>query len=433
MICLFLFRRDLRLEDNTCLIKALRECDEVVPLFIIDPRQVEDNPYKSPFAIGFMIDSLLELDQDLKTVGSRLHLLKGFPEEIIPKINADAVYMNEDYTPFSRQRDERIKEKVKGKLVTCEDLLLTEKRLFLKEGKPYSVFTRFYVDVKDKPVRRPEVNNLKNYGEMKDITDVKLLENLHFQRSSFKGGRRAALDALNRAQTIDYSLRNFPGLPGTTRLSPYLKFGVLSPREVYYSVNEEIRRQLYWRDFFTLLAYYNPYVFGHAYKREYDCVPWVNDTNLFNAWTQGKTGYPIVDAGMRELNNTGFMHNRTRMITAFFLVKVLHVDWRWGEKYFATKLVDYDPSVNNGNWQWVASTGVDRMFRIFNPWLQQKKFDPEAVYIKEWVPELRDLSPADIHNVYALNVDGYPKPIVNYLEEVRKAREYYEKSRSTCN
>ncbi|MCG3109020.1 hypothetical protein L3N51_01310 [Metallosphaera sp. J1] len=428
MPCVFVFRRDLRLDDNTCLLRALQECDEVIPVFVLDPRQIGDNPYKSKFALGFMVDSLEDLDGQLRRRGSRLHVLRGYPEKVLPELGG-TVYFNEDYTPFSLTRDNAIREAMQGRVTSCEDLLLTTKDFFIRKGKPYSVFTHFYNDAKKVEVRKPVTNDRKNYAEV-DLPGVEVVD-LEVERS-IPGGRTEGLKVLERAGKVDYSLRNFPGVEGTTRLSPYLKFGVISPREAYWAVNEEIRRQLYWRDFYTLLAYYNPHVFGHSYRREYDCITWKWNEAHLEAWKQGRTGYPIVDAGMRELNGTGFMHNRTRMITASFLVKVLHVDWRIGERYFATRLVDYDPAVNNGNWQWVASTGADYMFRVFNPWLQQRKFDPDARYIKRWVPELRDLPAETIHEIYRFKVSGYPSPIVDYAEEVRKARRMYEDSVAIC-
>ncbi|QKR01053.1 deoxyribodipyrimidine photo-lyase [Metallosphaera tengchongensis] len=430
MRCGFIFRRDLRLEDNTCLSRALDECEEVIPLFILDPRQVENNPYKSPFALGFMLDTLLELNERLEQMGSKLHVIKGVAEEVVKDLSLDKIYVNEDYTPFSVMRDAKI-AKVK-RLVSCEDLLLTPKEFFVRKGKPYSVFTHFYNDARKLQVREP-ISFTKNFGTM-PLPGVELLDEVKdVKRGTLAGGRKEGLRQLERAKKVDYSLRNFPASPGTTRLSPYLKFGVLSVREVYHGVsNEEIRRQLYWRDFYTLIAHYNPHVFGNSYKREFNCIKWENNEEKFKLWSEGRTGYPIVDAGMRELNSTGFMHNRTRMITASFLVKVLHIDWRWGERYFATRLVDFDPSVNNGNWQWVASTGTDYMFRNFNPWIQQRKFDPEAEYIRTWVPELEKEPTMVIHEIYKYKVPGYPSPIVDYAEEVRRARLLYEESLALC-
>ncbi len=433
MKCAFIFRRDLRLDDNTCLLRALQECDEVVPLFILDPRQVEDNPYKSPFALGFMLDSLRELDEELNARNSKLHVLKGVVEYVIAPLPVERLYFNEDYTPFSKMRDSRIRERFKGEVKSCEDLLLTKKDFFVGRGKPYSVFTHFYNDAKKLKVDRPRKNTFNNFASL-NLPGVEIFDELEAQvkHGVIPGGRRAGLRALERARSVNYENRNFPAVDGTTRLSPYLKFGVISPREVYFQVNEEIQRQLYWRDFYTLLAYYNPHVFGHSFKKEYDCIQWDNNQYYFELWKQGKTGFPIVDAGMRELNTTGFMHNRVRMITASFLVKILHVDWREGERYFATKLVDYDPAVNNGNWQWVASTGADYMFRTFNPWIQQRKFDPETKYVKKWVQELEEVSPDVIHEIYKHRVPGYPSPIVDYAKEVKRARQYYEDSKARC-
>ncbi|BCS90762.1 MAG: deoxyribodipyrimidine photo-lyase [Candidatus Micrarchaeota archaeon] len=428
MRSIFLFHRDLRLEDNSALIRALKESEEVLPLFIIDPRQVEDNEYKSLYAIGFMIDSLIDLDNELKKHNSKLHVLKGIAEEILPKIayelNIERVYFNEDYTPFSIKRDSSIKERFKGEVITEEDYLLVKKNFFINKGKPYSVFTHFYKDALNLDIRKPIQNRYNNYIKA-DLPGIEILRDIKYERPALKGGRNEALKLLERARSIDYRLRNIPAANATTMLSAYIKFGCISIREAFHNLNDSIKRQLFWRDFYTLLAYYNPHVFGHAYKREYENIRWNYDEKLFEAWKNGLTGYPIIDAGMRELNQTGYMHNRVRMIAASFLVKVLHIDWRLGERYFATKLVDYDPSVNNGNWQWVASTGADYMFRLFNPWIQQKKFDPNADYIKRWVPELKDLEPDVIHNIYNYNIDNYPKPIADYYKEIKTAKQLY--------
>jgi deoxyribodipyrimidine photo-lyase len=219
--------------------------------------------------------------------------------------------------------------------------------------------------------------------------------------------------------------RDFPGVNGTTGLSAHVKFGTISAREFYHAVSDSLGQehilinQLYWRDFFTQIGYHYPKVLGAAFQDKYARVAWSIDPADFTAWSEGRTGFPIVDAGMRELNATGFMHNRSRMITASFLVKDLHIDWRMGERYFAQKLVDYDPLVNNGNWQWAASTGCDAQpyFRIFNPWLQQVKFDPAAVYIKKWIPELRNFPAEAIHALGkhpSVSLDGYPRPMVDH-------------------
>ncbi len=218
---------------------------------------------------------------------------------------------------------------------------------------------------------------------------------------------------------------------------PHNKFGTVSIREVFHLVKKELSqnhpliRQLYWRDFFTTIAWCYPHMFGHAFQRKFDQLPWNTSNADFKRWCAGMTGFPLVDAGMRQLNQTGFMHNRARLIVGSFLVKDLHIDWQWGEKYFAQHLIDYDPAVNNGNWQWIASTGCDHQpyFRIFNPWLQQKKFDPDCVYIKRWVPELRNKDPKIIHTWYNQKhpANGYPVPMLDHAKESIVTKELYKK------
>jgi deoxyribodipyrimidine photo-lyase len=227
--------------------------------------------------------------------------------------------------------------------------------------------------------------------------------------------------------------RNFPALDKTTRLSAHLKFGTCSVRQVYHQVktahgsDHELVRALFWRDFFTHIAWHFPYVFRHSFRHQYRNVHWSGSTGHFESWCRGSTGFPIIDAGMRELNATGFMHNRVRMIAASFLIKDLQIDWRQGENYFRQQLVDYDPCVNNGNWQWVASTGCDAQpwFRIFNPWVQQKKFDAECIYIKKWIPELRSLEASQIHSPYRGTLAGYPAPLIDHALAVVKTRQIY--------
>nr|WP_280954397.1 deoxyribodipyrimidine photo-lyase [Methanohalophilus levihalophilus] len=245
-----------------------------------------------------------------------------------------------------------------------------------------------------------------------------------------KGGRENGLEILDNPKRFEnyQDERDYPALDATTGLSAHNKFGTVSIREVYHCLADEFGKnhplitQLYWRDFFTHLAYNNPHVFGHSFRKKYDSLKWIDDKDSFRKWCEGKTGFPIVDAGMRQLNTTGYMHNRVRMIAASFLVKDLHIDWRWGERYFAQHLVDYDPCVNNGNWQWAASTGADSQpyFRIFNPWLQQTKFDKDCEYIKTWVPELADVDPKRIHRLghdEKHRIPDYPAPIVDHSRE----------------
>lgn len=253
------------------------------------------------------------------------------------------------------------------------------------------------------------------------------------------GGRSEALKILKGLRSFGKygKLKDFPAEEGSTHLSPYLKFTVCSPREVYAAVchhlspHHELIRSLYWRDFFTSIVFFFPHVFKSAFHFKFNALKWSYSKRAYQRWCEGSTGFPIVDAGMREMNKTGFMHNRVRMITASFLIKDLHIDWRWGEKYFAQTLIDYDPAVNNGNWQWVASTGSDTQpyFRIFNPWSQQKKFDLECTYIKKWIPELRDFSPKAIHEwyeeKYRAGYRKYPAPMTNHKKAAKEALHAY--------
>lgn len=449
-LTLFIFRRDLRLEDNTGLINALKNSEKVIPCFIFDPRQCEKNAYKSSHAIQFMLDSLVDLEQQLKQRKGKLFLFHGIPEKIVETIIQmqliDAVYFNEDYTPFSQKRDQGIK-------ITCmkhsvifysfDDALLNPPQIALKNnGKAYEVFSPFYKKMEKIPVEKPKKNPYLNYYHGKVPLTVKkeeIFEALLKKRkihTNLKGGRKECLKKLSQLKKIkNYSKdHHYPFKKATTELSPHLKFTTCSVREIYHAINKKmpdsksLLREIYWRDFFTTIAFYFPHVFGHAFHEKYDSLVWKNNKKLFGAWCQGKTGFPIVDAGMRQLNQTGYIHNRIRLITASFLIKDLHIDWRLGEKYFARKLIDYDPAVNNGNWQWVASTGTDAQpyFRIFNPWLQQRKFDPDCIYIKQWVPELQDLDKKIIHHwyksAYHLLMPHYPAPIVNHQIEALKAK-----------
>jgi deoxyribodipyrimidine photo-lyase len=286
-----------------------------------------------------------------------------------------------------------------------------------------------------KPQYLPENFENKLFSKEIETTTSTSLEEIKHQftlssASDLIGGRNHANQILQEiAKYENYKdTRDFPGLNNTTKLSSYLKFGCISIREVYHQIskslgkNHELIRQLYWRDFYLYIAFHFPYVFKRAFLQKYEKIPWRYNLDDFDKWKSGKTGYPIIDAGMRELNETGFMHNRIRMITASFLIKNLFLNWKWGMKYFAEKLIDHDTSVNNGSWQWAASTGVDSLpyFRIFNPWRQQKKFDKNCNYIKKWIPELRELKPKEIHNLEYHKIDqinesiNYPKPMIDH-------------------
>lgn len=449
---LFIFRRDLRLDDNTGLAQALKLSEVVIPSFIFDPLQISNNnPYKSNNAIQFMIESLQVLDIQLQKFDSKLYLFHGSPDAVVDKIikneQVNAIFINKDYTRYSQQRDERIEMVCKKNKISFHDhhdLLLNEPETALKkDGKPYTIFTPFYKNASSIPVVEPIKNHFKNYftkpiGDAVSSTIYKKILPESNPDIFVHGGLQQAQAILKHLGAYkDYpNERDYPYVEKTTGLSAHLKFGTCSVRQAYAAIKSELGvghdllRQLYWRDFFTHIAYNFPHVFGHAYNNKFKTLPWKNDEKMFKAWCDGNTGFPIVDAGMRQLNATGFMHNRVRMIVASFLTKDLHIDWRWGEKYFANKLVDYDPSVNNGNWQWSASTGCDAQpyFRIFNPWLQQKRFDPDCLYIKKWVPELKKFNSKDIHGLAkgGTRLSGYAVPLVDHAIESALAKKVYK-------
>lgn len=450
-LALHVFRKDLRLYDNTALIEALKSSQAVVPCFIFDKRQIKNNDYKSDNCIQFMAYSLQELDKELKKKNSKLYLFYGIAEEVIAKLvnklNIKAVFINRDYTPFSQKRDRNIEIICRNTNVdfhSYADTLLHEPEEVLKlNHQPYTIFSHFLKKSLQLNVKSPKNNPYHNYYQkaisLEDKVTLKQLLNINNKNIFLKGGRAEALLLLKKINKLrDYKdIRNFPSLQGTTKLSAHNKFGTISIREFYAEIVKNFDKEhtlineLYWRDFFTQVAFHYPQVFGESFHKKYDAIHWSENLKYFHAWCEGQTGFPIVDAGMRELNITGYMHNRVRMIVASFLTKDLHIDWRWGEKYFAQKLVDYDPAVNNGNWQWAASTGCDAQpyFRIFNPWLQQQKFDKDCIYIKKWLPELAHIEPKDIHNLITAKINlrsDYTKPIINHASESHKSKIMYK-------
>lgn len=443
---LFIFRRDLRLHDNSGLNAALHQSEQVLACFVFDPRQIEPHPYRSDPGLQFMLEALQDLRRQLEERQCRLGLYYGQPERVIGRLRREhgleAVFVNRDYTLFSRRRDADLQtfcEQQGLAFFSYADALLNEPEHCLKnDGAAYQVFTAFYNRTRAYPVGRPRglVDGHFIDGEQDNDPILRLL---HPHNNALPGGRRAALRKLEALSDCrDYSQqRDYPVLSGSSDLSAYLKFGCCSVREAYHAVADKLGndhallRQFYWRDFFCHIAFHYPHVFGHAFHQRYDEIFWRNDKDEFQAWAEGRTGFPIVDAGMRQLNQTGAMHNRVRMITASFLVKDLHISWRWGERYFARHLLDYDPCLNNGNWQWVASTGCDAQpyFRIFNPWLQQKKFDPDCLYIKRWLPELTGYAPALIHNWFKQPLAGaYPPPMVEHGLRSQQAKALFQQA-----
>lgn len=427
--------------------------DKVIPIFILDSRQVTSHPYRSIAALEFMCDTLIDLDKSLRKIGSQLVIISGVAEEVLIKIarytGAQAVFVNRDVTPFSRSRDGSLNEQCKTAGINFhshDDTMLHAPEIVVKkDGTPYTIFTPYYKSAMQLSVRQPvpfRINKLaiSPANKMPKIraTDlISLIKIEHNPNLAVRGGRIAGLAILKQIKKhMNYeNTRDRPDQDGTTRLSAYLKFGCVSVREAWYAAHHSLSnthslsRQLYWRDFYHQIAWHFPRVFGAPFQQKYDKIEWKDNPVAFKAWRHGLTGFPLVDAGMRELNKTGFMHNRVRMVVASFLTKDLHIDWREGERYFAQHLVDYDPAVNNGNWQWAASTGCDAQpyFRIFNPWLQQKKFDPDAIYIHRWLPELHDLDTAEIHNLGKQRPENleYPAPMVDHAIESAKAKQSY--------
>lgn len=441
---LFIFRRDLRLFDNVGLNAALEASQEVIAGFIFDPRQIQPHPYQSQPGLRFMREALADLQRQFTGYGGGLSLFAAPPLDVVRRLRQDcgieAVFVNRDYTPFSRQRDEELKLACRELGIDFHshgDLLLTEPEQVLKsDGSPYQVFTKFHQRAMTLPVAMP---NAITAGEIIQVAGDTLdgdLIPIHSTGDSMGGGRAAAIERLRRLADFRHyaEQRDFPALAATTELSVHLKFGCCSIREIYYAVLEELGdqhpllRQLYWRDFFSHIAWHYPQVFGQAFQARFNNIDWSRNQDHFWAWAEGRTGFPLIDAAMRELNTTGRMHNRLRMVTASFLVKDLHISWRWGERYFARHLLDYDPCLNNGNWQWAASTGCDAQpyFRIFNPWLQQQKFDPDAVYIKRWLPELAALPAKRLHRWYESgDAKIYPLPMVDHAEQSRRCKLLY--------
>ena len=448
---LFIFRKDLRINDNTGLIQALTLSEQVISIFIFDPRQIgPKNNYASSNALQFMIESLNDLEKQIKHKKGSLYFFYGIAEKIVKKIisqeDIDAVFINKDYTPFSIQRDNAIKK-------ICSDndtiyhayadtLLNDPDDIATKKGTPYAIFTPFFKQCRSIKVKSPKKNLFKNYftGKIKGVDHTAITKIMKSKNNHLwiNGGTQEAKKIIKKIKNLkNYKkTRDYPHFI-TSNLSAHNKFGTVSIKEVYHAIihslgtSSPLITQLYWRDFFYHVAYHAPFVFGKAYHKKYNALKWRTHKKIFEHWCNGTTGFPIIDAGMRQLNTTGYMHNRVRMLVASFLTKDLHISWLWGEKYFAQKLIDYDPCVNNGNWQWAASTGCDSQpyFRIFNPWIQQKKFDPDALYIKQWVPELNHLPSHTIHQWYApknASIETYYRPIVDHSVESKITKQLFK-------
>ena len=436
---LFIFRRDLRLEDNIGLFESLENSTEVIPCFIYDENLIR-NLKDSKFRWNFLNESLVDLDTELGKKGTRLQILEGKPEKILDRIikkyNIDAVFLNTDFTNYSQSRDEKIYQSCKKNKIsfhsTLDFLLHNPNEIKTNEGSPYTIYSFFYKKARQFPIKKIVKNIQKNYS--KEIISDDQIKKSKIKNNEIRGGRKGALKILRGLDKFrDYDkVRDFPGLNQTTMLSAHNKFGTVSVREVHKEIKEvlgsdhTIMGEIYWREFFSHILFHFPYAQKTTFRKKFQKIPWSESKESFKKWSEGETGFPIVDAGMRQLNQTGFMHNRVRMVVASFLTKDLHMDWRLGEKYFEEKLIDHDPAVNSGNWQWAASTGCDSVpyFRIFNPWRQQERFDLNCDYIKKWVPELEKIEPKVIHKLwekFPTNLE-YPKPMLTHKIEAEKTK-----------
>ena len=420
---LFWLRRDLRLEDNVGLYHALKENKDVLPLFIFDKEILDKLEDKDDQRVCFIHESLNKVKQELENMGSSLLVVHDSPNSLFKTITPKAVYTNHDYEPYARERDEEVGDTLDKKKIifkTFKDQVIFEKNEITKDdGSPYSVFTPYSKKWKSKlepaDYKSHSIEKIKDNFKKIDPLPLPSLAEIGFEakQTSFPA-RKISMAVIEKYD----QQRNFPGIEGTTKLSVHLRFGTVSIRKlvaVALKTNEVWLNELIWREFYHMILWHNPKV-ENAFKPAYDRIEWRNDPKEFEAWCIGKTGYPIVDAGMRELNETGFMHNRVRMIVASFLIKHLLIDWRWGEAYFARKLLDFDLAANNGGWQWAAGSGCDAApyFRVFNPYIQTKKFDPDLIYIKKWVPELE--------------TDAYPEPIVDHAFARERVLKVYKEA-----
>jgi deoxyribodipyrimidine photo-lyase len=409
----FWFRRDLRLHDNHGLYQALKGSDPVLPIFIFDKEILESLKDKADKRVAFIHQALGEMQATLLANGSSLCILHDTPLQAFEKLTREfdiiAVYTNHDYEPYAIGRDTEIKKFLQTKNITFhtfKDQVIFERNEVVKaDGSPYTIFTPFskmwkvrYAEQKKE--RYPSEKQLNNFYQTKPLPFPSLaqigFEEVDVDIPPFPP-EKSIIQRYNET-------RNLPYLNGTSKMSVHLRFGTVSVRELAAKAaqwNDQWLNELIWREFFMMILWHFPNVVTESFKAKYDRIPWRNNEAEFKKWCAGETGYPMVDAGMREMNATGLMHNRVRMVVASFLTKHLLIDWRWGEAYFAEKLLDYELSSNNGNWQWCAGCGCDAApyFRIFNPSEQQKKFDPDMIYIRKWIPNYRP---------------GYLEPIVDH-------------------
>ena len=394
-ISIFWFRRDLRLEDNHGLHQALKSSYPVLPIFIFDNNILDELNGDDP-RVNFIYTLLNKISESLSKFSSGLYIKKGFPikiwEEILTEYDVREVYTNEDYEPYSISRDTAIKDLLIKRNIsfhTFKDQVIFSKNEICKnDNSPYTVYTPY----KNKWINEFQFSELKNYNLpntpnfYKNAFLFPRLKDLGFEHSTI------AVEPYNFKKLAEYAeKRDYPALENTSKLGPHLRFGSISIRKVIAEAKpfSGFLNEMIWREFFMQILYHFPSAVDNNFKSKYDGITWRNNTEEFEKWKNGKTGFLLVDAGMRELNTSGYMHNRVRMVVAGFLCKHLLIDWRWGEAYFAKKLLDYELASNNGNWQWAAGTGCDAApyFRVFNPLTQLEKFDTKLEYVNKWIPE----------------------------------------------
>ena len=411
-VSIFWFRRDLRLDDNVGFLEALKGDQPVLPIFIFDT-EILDKLHKDDARVTFIYETLQKMRKELQEAqGSTIALYYGKPKTIFDDLATEyhikCVYTNHDYEPYAKERDEKIKvllEKKGIEFKTFKDQVVFEKDEIVKaDGDPYVVYTPYKNKWKEHFDAEKQLTIYYTSQHLNNLVEHSRLPNLSLTDMGFKSSSVKVPDYMVTPTLIkNYEdTRNFPAIEnGTSRLGPHLRFGTVSVRKMMKKAisekNEIFWSELIWREFFMQILWHFPHTKEKSFRPKYDRIEWRNNENEFEKWKNGQTGYALVDAGMRELNTTGYMHNRVRMLVASFLCKHLLIDWRWGEAYFAEKLLDYDMSANVGNWQWAAGSGVDAApyFRIFNPMTQIEKFDKQKEYINKWVPELQELAYPD--------------------------------------
>jgi deoxyribodipyrimidine photo-lyase len=459
------FRSDLRLRDNTALNALADRSDEWLPVFVFDPRLLEGEG-AAAVRTRFLVDCLMRLGADLASRGVPLLVRTGFPELVLPRLlhetGADLVSWNAGGTPFARERDSAVRrsvEKCGGRVLERRDhVVFGADEIRTGSGGPYSVYSpyrkRWWRRWTEEPrvaapLRRlpPPIPGFAGEALPADLLRGERTAGIELPTGGEAAARRRLASFLAGAAARYHDDRDRPDLDGTSRLSPYLRFGAISPRQCFESgiqaaaddprLRRGVRKwldELVWREFYAAILVEHPRVQRESYRRDTHAVAWNDDAHGFEAWCLGRTGYPIVDAGMRQLQETGWMHNRVRMIVASFLTKDLLIDWREGERFFFAHLVDGDPASNNGGWQWAASTGTDAQpyFRIFNPVAQGRRWDPKGAYVRRWVPELRSVAAEQVHSPWAGGrpAADYPRPVVDHAERRELALSRFRTARA---